>query len=214
MGLRVNVLTLVQRLRRELMDSGLEERAKELQASTYWHPNGFMKIPILRCPDGSCFRIHYWPPETTRLHQREDIHTHRWSYCALVLSGRLRMHLYERAAVGEGSDIDEFWCPANIAGQYALQTRGHVALKSKGLFDITVGRPHLGDSQVIHRVAPIGADPVVTAFLQGNAERSISEVFLPLNASERQSALPDAVTADAIIRALQFVKHWSDANNA
>lgn len=160
----------------DLQEKRIEKVAARLLARSYWHPNGFLKIPVARDADGGFFRLHYWPSNSSGGAKPEDIHSHRWNYFSKVLKGSMEVKYFEERNTKDGI-YSKYSCSPNQKGSYRMDLCGKVALDTIKTTALRAGDIHFGRTNTIHSTMVLGADCVITAFFQTCSTSSRSYVY-------------------------------------
>lgn len=77
-----------------------DDDKRAIQALSYKHPNGFVKVVLRRnTEDGSLFRIHYWLGD---LAMDQNYHNHGWAFTSKILKGGIEDTHYRKQEAEEG----------------------------------------------------------------------------------------------------------------
>jgi len=140
----------------------------------YRHVNGFTKIVLAECPDGSRLTIHYWAVGTGTHVSRP--HDHRFPFRSVLLGGRQHFVELERA---EGDGWREYTYRPYASGRIA-----HVAYCGPaGLEEVRVVEraplqgQYVTSSSVVHQAVTDRREACATLVLRGARERVRSQVY-------------------------------------
>jgi ACT domain-containing protein len=163
-------------LKTRLRTDSISMIANQLASKSYWHPNGFLKIPVRQDADNAFFRIHCWGDGSFEKQSLEDIHSHRWNYFSKILCGRLKIQYFTETQV-TGTKYSRYVCSPNENGIYAMRFDGSTNLEKKETTILNANGVHSGITNTIHSTRALGADRVITAFLQSSPASSRSHVY-------------------------------------
>jgi hypothetical protein len=161
---------------------------KQIAARSYWHPNGFLKLILVRSSTGSTLRIHSWrqqKQQSTPAELDTDIHSHRWPFVSFVIAGALDIHEFTETHKA-GDEYSKYICAPNQAGQYKLKQLGLTRLSCCKTQTVDVGKYYSIDTNILHQVFNRSHE-TITIVIQGLPSKSGSLVFRkPDYQSDRQ----------------------------
>lgn len=140
-------------------------------ARSYWHPNGFVKL-VLAAGASFQLRMHVWRPTGAGTPVRENVHSHRWDFCSVILHGRYRYQEFERSDDGDPFRSYIYDGHSGISS-YRLTSVEKATLRCVLDAELAAGTHYTLTSDALHRVI---ADPErVTAslVLQGPHRRGV-----------------------------------------
>jgi len=171
--------------------------ADQIATQSYIHNNGFDKI-VLDQTEGRhvVIRLHVWQHERGRASFESNIHSHRWPFCSILLSGHLHYSHYSPSPGGELLYRYKYLRTEGEAGVYGLEAAGRERLASVITATRGPDEVYAIDSSVIHHVAPPDRF-TATLVIQGRAERDYTDVF-----SWRHNLAVPRVRAPRVTRAI------------
>jgi hypothetical protein len=150
-------------------------------AQSYWHANGFAKVRIGQ-RHGVQTRLHIWPKGEGRLGDI-DPHGHRWAFASWIAVGAGLTETYYNATDpgGDGARMyARYEYGRGADGEGYLEPLGDAWLRESTTFERRNGAIYDCRPPVLHTVAPLGDDLLVTVVIQGPVtERSAPVYSLP-----------------------------------
>lgn len=161
------------RLRRILGD---ERLLGEVAASSFLHPNGFVRLIV--GGDGREFgeriRLHLWPSDIPP--KRTDIHNHCWQFRSTVLAGRVEVDTWGTGSVmADAGDAREHMYEVGSLRAPSVRDVGPVSLAAPVRRSFDRGDSYESDPGTFHRVS--AAAGTVTSVHQGRHVRITSQVI-------------------------------------
>lgn len=132
---------------------------------SYYHENGFHKIVLL---SSQLFKL--------RLHHfgsgvklpMENVHDHRWAFASSILTGTLKMDLFE-VHQSEGESLKHYCYDSNkSSGEYATSPIGKKFIRKKETRTYCAGDQYLMLPADLHRIINKPGEESVTLILTGN----------------------------------------------
>lgn len=147
------------------------------------HPNGFVKIPILKCSTKKTelsVRLHIWKRANTST-DLGNIHNHRWSMYSYLISGLLQNTEYSE----EGSENREpylrySYTPGTALRKHTLLFQDVVSVGVRSLYSIGKGEYYSLDHSIFHRVEALKSWTATLVVCINNIEEKNSvSVLMP-----------------------------------
>ncbi len=154
------------------------DRLEEIAARSYVHSNGFAKVRLFG-DRGVSLRLHIWPAGPDRPGD-VDPHGHRWEFASWVAIGAGMSETYFTEVRPGGRDAEQY-----AAYDYGRDATGTGYLKHRGEAWLRRGEPRIRrpgtvyrcPRHVLHTVAPVSDDLVVTVVLQGPVVEESAPVY-------------------------------------
>jgi hypothetical protein len=145
---------------------GKENVFRAVMKGSYHHENGFHKIVLL---NGSNFKLrlhHFGAVEKAPM---ENIHNHRWSFASTILSGELKMELFQREyCQGRSEELYHFvYGSDKSSGVYSTELMGMEILYKSQSKKISAGQSYLMLPEELHRITNLPGQESMTLILTG-----------------------------------------------
>lgn len=101
-----------------------DELLSDIANSSYFHKNGFCKIPIIKT-DLYNVRLHVW---NKGISSNETLHNHRWHLASTIIIGNLKSEHWEETSASAGKICDEYLYSDKLT-KPKFNRKIHVALK-------------------------------------------------------------------------------------
>ena len=147
---------------------------KQIAASSYSHPNRFVKIDL-----GSMLskhhvnRIHIWHESATGY---SDVHNHRWHFKSLVLAGSLQERLYKLSESKDAQPFFEMEYKRSTLSSFQLVPTQVEQLECVQTINHRAGAIYSRDAEALHSVRCASAY-AATWFATTQVNRDFSEVY-------------------------------------
>jgi hypothetical protein len=171
---KTNVLSLIikvisrpeilNRLVRTIMnDNSLWQKALQ---NSYRHENGFHKIVLM---DGEYFKLRLHHFGATSKIPMENIHDHRWPFASSILSGELKMDIFQRTdSTSDSEEVHHFIYKSDKSnGEYKTEEVGLAYLEKIEQRTYYPGETYLMRTDELHRITNQDGDESITLILTG-----------------------------------------------
>jgi hypothetical protein len=145
--------------------------------NSYRHALGFDKLIVAPLLPTGQLRLHVWWPGDPRT--REHIHNHRFAFSSIVVSGRLRNHVFETTRIPEGAKpYRRFVEDAQLRDhRWQFTASGTDLVRPVLVGSFPVSTSYSMFPEVLHRIDAL--DPLtVTLFIERATTRSGSSVYV------------------------------------
>jgi hypothetical protein len=182
---------------------GHEAWRERVAASSYEHPNGFDKLPVVVLADGSKWVLHvWWPSAEARLADHDHIHSHRWNFSSLLLAGALT-HT-EFVADDDGAELFEYrYESPESTGRYRMTPVGRARFAPQFSCRLTAGAIASYAPELLHRACVDLDSPVITMVAQGPAVHATTRVLTSSPILGPADVPVAAISADRLLEKLQ-----------
>lgn len=145
----------------------------ELSSQTYWHPAGFLKVPIYRSNAVAAeWRLNIWPPGTREL-ALDHVHSHPWDMKSYCISGSIRER---RFCIVEGDEFHKYL--SDVTQTPPLDCRaGQCNLSVYHDEIVAAGDSYFIEDTTYHYTCGISSDVSVTSMVRSARTRSDAVIF-------------------------------------
>lgn len=148
---------------------------EKVQRASYYHRNGFDKIVLVES-DSFKLRLHHFRPQPETL-PAENIHDHRWPFASAIVSGKLRMRMYEATHWGK-LPVHEYRYHSNkVNGRYNCESMGSTGLTQVDEKVYEAGTHYFMHTTTLHRIVHMPGEEAVTLILTGKPERADCRLY-------------------------------------
>lgn len=176
---------------------------ERLAAQSYFHGNGFYKIPMIRFADYTV-RMHVWRRNASA---EENLHSHRWPFASAIILGTLTSQIWVDAIGNEAQVFPELMYRGKNAQFEAV---GECRIQLKEVRRQSAGDHYWMGADELHRIIEVGGPEIaVTLMLRPPETRSwarniLLEALIPnakpvyLSVVELKSVLEEVLGAIAV----------------
>ncbi len=134
--------------------------------NSYRHENGFHKIVLM---EGEYFKLRLHHFGTTAKIPMENIHDHRWPFSSAILSGELKMDLFQRSDILSATEevIHYIYKSDKSTDKYETVKIGNTHLEKIDTRIYYPGDTYLMRTDELHRITNQDGDQSVTLILTG-----------------------------------------------
>lgn len=160
----------------DLLQSTLDE--------SYYHENGFHKLVILH---GKNFKLRMHHFGNTARIPMENVHDHRWAFASTILSGELKMRLFE-VNENDGEPVIHYKYDSNkLSGQYETIQVGKTNVKQIKEKTYKAGEQYFMGTTDLHRIINQPFEESITLILTGMPISDVCNLYAtrPLNQVEK-----------------------------
>lgn len=198
---------LLSRVLREIRSS--PGALSQILDRSYAHANGYFKIVLLNrsAEMPVTLRLNVWMSDSSPSEASEsDIHNHRWDYASLILCGNFAQELFA-AQRGDLRVRRHGYFPSQYPEPYHLKELEELTLSMIDRRVLRAGDRYAMKWASIHRFVPIESGLHASLMLQGPAQRTGSDVFLPVRVRRSDRSYPAGITVEQLTVTLQAVEN-------
>lgn len=157
---------------------------KKIINSSYVHPNGFYKIPLVEFDQfGPKIRLHIWIPSLLAPKDiYSNIHTHHWGFESIVIIGQIRHITFSEKT---GSSYVKYQLDRQPNHGHTLHKHGVCDLSKLNEQQFTAGSSYSLNATDIHQLSPSSQFQVTATLIhQYRHTERLNHVYLPIYENE------------------------------
>jgi hypothetical protein len=107
----------------------------------------------------------------------ENVHNHRWNFASQVISGKLKMQIFQRDRLSNQLFFDYDYKPADGSNKYKVDLKGLSSLTMTDERVFSGGESYYMDKEEMHRIINIPYENAVTLAMTGIPTNNDCKLF-------------------------------------